>query len=95
MVHSKGFRRKSRRVLTKKKSKGLSSLLQDYNIDEKVVINIDPSQIKGMPHRRYHGRVGIIKELKRRSLLVNVPVGGKIKKIITRYEHVQPHLDGV
>jgi large subunit ribosomal protein L21e len=92
MPHSKGFRSKTRKILRKKgNNKGLSCFLQNYKIDDKVVITIDPSQVKGMPHRRYQGKVGSVKEVNRRSLAVEIQVGNKIKKIIARWEHIKPY----
>ena len=95
MGNSRGFRRKTRNLLTKKKKRGLSYLLHDYQVNDKIVIDIDPSQVKGMPHRRYQGRVGIIKEVRRKSVVVNVTMGGKVKKPIARLEHLKPHTDNV
>jgi len=47
-----------------------------------------------MPHRRFQGKVGTIEEIRRRSLIIHVPVGGKIKKVIARLEHVKPYTGG-
>ena len=92
MPHSHGYRVKTRRLFTsKRKSRGLTRLLQDYKMNDKVVIMVDPSQVKGMPHRRFHGRVGVIEQVGRRSLVIRVPVGGKEKKVMARLEHVKPH----
>jgi large subunit ribosomal protein L21e len=92
MPESKGFRRKTRALLTKDRNKGLSYLLYDYKVGDKVIISIDPSTHKGMPHRRYHGRTGIIQEVFRRALLVSVPFGNKARKLYVRLEHVRPCL---
>ncbi|MFC1755752.1 50S ribosomal protein L21 [Thermoproteota archaeon] len=93
MPRSKGFRRKTRRLLKKgPRARGLSYILIDYTVEDKVVIKIDSSQVKGMPHRRFQGLVGTVKEIKRRSLYVHVPVGNKLKKLIVRFEHVVPHV---
>ncbi len=70
---------------------GLTRLLREYNVNDKVVIDIDPAQVKGMPHRRFQGLVGTIKDVGRRSLVIDVPVGNKMKTVITRLEHVKPH----
>ena len=92
MPHSKGYRSKTRKVLRKKgNKKGLSCFLQNYKINDKAVITIDPSQVKGMPHRRYQGKVGNVKEVNRRSVAVEIQVGNKIKKIIARWEHIKPY----
>jgi len=64
--------------------------MKEYNVNDKVVIKINPSIVKGMPHRRYHGKVGIVEKVMKRSLLVNIKVGDKTKKVIARLEHVKP-----
>jgi len=66
----------------------LSSLLVDYSPNDKVVIKIDPAQVKGMPHRRFNGLVGTVTEVGRRAVTVNVNVGNKVKKLVARKEHV-------
>lgn len=62
--------------------------LVNYNIGDKVVISIDPSIHKGMPHRRYHGKVGTIIGKRGHAYIVGVQVGSKLKKIITGCEHL-------
>lgn len=89
-LNSRGFRRKSRALLTKDKIRGLSYLLHDYNIGDKVAIIIDPSEPNSMPHRRFHGRVGIVEEVGRRTLKVRVKIGNKYKKVIARLNHFKP-----
>lgn len=91
MPKSKGYRRKTRSVLSKKKGMvPLTRLLYVYEQGQYVVIDIDSSQPKGMPHRRYQGKVGIVKEVRKRSLVIDVKVGGKTKRVIARFEHVKP-----
>jgi large subunit ribosomal protein L21e len=34
--------------------------LVEYPVGSKVVIDIDPSVHKGMPHKRYQGKVGVV-----------------------------------
>ncbi|MDP6641657.1 MAG: hypothetical protein QF381_04390 [Nitrososphaerales archaeon] len=93
MPRSKGFRRKTRSLLKKtRRARGLSYVLIEYHVNDKVVVNIDSSQVKGMPHRRFQGLVGTVKEIRSRSLVLDVPVGNKIKKLISRLEHVKPHI---
>jgi len=70
---------------------GLSFLLREYKVEDKVIVDIDPKQIKGMPHRRFQGRVGTVEEIGRRSLVISIPVGGKVKKVAARLEHVKPY----
>ena len=68
----------------------MSSILRDYSPNDRVVIKIDPAQVKGMPHRRFNGLVGVVKGVGRRVLTVEVPVGNKTKTVIARKEHVSP-----
>lgn len=64
--------------------------MREYNVNDKVVIKINPSIVKGMPHRRFHGKIGTVEKVMRRSLLIDVKVGDKIKKVIARLEHIKP-----
>ena len=91
---SKGFRSKTRSLLRKKPREsgkiGLSRLLYGYKLEEKVVIKIDPSVHKGMPHRRYHGMTGTIIGQRGRSYIVKVTAKDRKKELIVRPEHLQP-----
>jgi large subunit ribosomal protein L21e len=92
---AKGYQRKTRHLLKKKPRErgkvGLSKLLHNYEPTEKVVIKLDPSMHKGMPHRRFHGKIGVVAEKRGRSYVVNVSQGNKTKEIIVRPEHITPH----
>ena len=89
MAKSHGFRRRTRSLLKATKTKkGLSSLLVEYSPKDRVVVKIDPSQVKGMPHRRFNGLVGTVKDVGRRSVTLDVIVGDKTKTLIARKEHI-------
>jgi large subunit ribosomal protein L21e len=90
LAKSHGFRRRTRSLLRSSEKKGLSSLLREYSPNDRVVIKIDPAQVKGMPHRRFNGLVGVVTETGRRTITLQVPVGDKMKKVIARKEHVAP-----
>jgi large subunit ribosomal protein L21e len=90
LARSRGYRRRTRSLLKKKETIGLSRVLRDYSANQKVVIKLDASQVKGMPHRRFNGLVGVISEVGRRALTIQVNVGGKVKTVIARKEHVVP-----
>ena len=96
--HSKGFRSRTRKLLKRKpreKGKtGLGNLLRKYEPGEKVVVKIDPSVHNGMPHRRYHGRVGTVLNKRGRAYVLSVTQGEAVKEIITRPEHLKPHKEG-
>ena len=93
MAKSHGFRRRTRSLLKAGEKRGLSSILTEYSPDDRVVVKIDPSQVKGMPHRRFNGLVGVVTEVGRRTITLEVPVGNKTKKVIARKEHLV-HLEG-
>ncbi len=63
-------------------------MLVEYSPNDKVVVKIDPAQVKGMPHRRFNGLVGTVSEVGRRAVTVQVPVGDKVKKLVARKEHI-------
>ncbi len=87
---SHGFRHKSRKVMTKSAPRGISFLLREYQIGQQALVIIDPRQHKGLPHRRYHGKVGIVKNVGRRSVTLDIKLGNKTKTLITRLDHIKP-----
>jgi large subunit ribosomal protein L21e len=95
---AKGYRARTRSLLRKKPRErgkiGLSKVLHEYKPGEKVVINLDPSVHKGMPHRRYHGRTGVITDKRGRAYVIEVTQGNATKEIIVRPEHLKPMQKG-
>ncbi|MDH3611502.1 MAG: 50S ribosomal protein L21 [Nitrosopumilus sp.] len=87
---SHGFKHKSRKVMTKKAPRGVSFLLREYHEGEQALVIIDPRQHKGLPHRRYHGKVGNIIKVGRRAITLDVKLGNKTKTLITRLDHIKP-----
>jgi large subunit ribosomal protein L21e len=85
---SHGYRRRTRSLLRSSGRKGLSSLLVEYVPNDRVVIKIDPAQVKGMPHRRFNGLVGTVTAVGRRAVTLDVPVGDKVKTLVARKEHL-------
>jgi large subunit ribosomal protein L21e len=67
----------------------LSSVLSEYTVGQRVDIIINPSFHKGMPHRRYHGRTGVVKGQRGRAVEVEVSLGKAKKQLIIRPEHLQ------
>lgn len=95
MTRSRGWIRKRRDVLKKKpRDRGLlplSKLLYEYKVGEKVVIRIEPSIHKGMPHPRYQGKVGVVQQRRGRAYVVDIKEGTTIKRLIARPEHLVPN----
>ncbi|HKI75774.1 MAG TPA: 50S ribosomal protein L21e [Candidatus Bathyarchaeia archaeon] len=94
MKRSKGIRNRNRTLLRRKpRDKGknpLGRLLIPYTPGQMVTISINPSVQKGMPHRRYHGRVGTIAEKRGRAYVIEVASGKFPRLIIARPEHILP-----
>jgi len=96
---SKGYRASTRKLLSRNpRERGktsLSKILHGYSDGEKVLVRIDPSVHKGMPHRRFHGRIGVVVSRQGRSYVVQVMQGNATKEIIVRPEHLTPYTGGV
>jgi len=91
MPKSHGSKRKSRSILTKSSIiTGISYLLINYNVGDKVIVSIDPREHNTMPHRRYQGKIGIIKEIGKRIIKVSVNIGNKEKILQTKRNHIKP-----
>ena len=87
---SQGFKHKSRSVMTKDAPRGVSFMLHEYHVGDRALVIIDPRQHKSLPHRRYHGKVGIVKNVGRRVVTLDVKLGDKTKTLITRLDHIKP-----
>jgi large subunit ribosomal protein L21e len=90
---SKGTNFRTRRIFSKHpRKRGLPSLsrtLAEYEVDARVNIVIEPSVQKGRPHRRFHGKTGIILEKRGQAYLIEVTDGNARKKVIARPEHLK------
>ena len=97
MPKSKGYRSGTRSLLRRKPRErgktGLSKILHEYKPGEKAVVKIDSSVHKGMPHRRYQGKIGVIVNRRGRSYVVEVTQGDAKKEIIVRPEHLEPYTE--
>lgn len=94
MKRSKGYRTKTRTIFRRHpRDRGkiaLGRLLIAYSPGQMVRISVNPAVHKGMPHRRYHGRVGIVAEKRGRSYVIEVASGKSPRSIIARPEHIVP-----
>ncbi|KAL6057018.1 60S ribosomal protein L21 [Balamuthia mandrillaris] len=97
MPHSFGYRARTRHLFAQPFRRhglpGLSRYLTTYKIGDYVDIKADASIHKGMPHKFYHGRTGIVWNVTKRAIGVeiNKQVRNRIikKRIHVRVEHVQ------
>jgi large subunit ribosomal protein L21e len=91
MPSSHGTRRKSRSVMSKGNTlRGLSYLLVDYHAGDKVVVDIDSREHTTTPHRRFQGRMGIVKDVGKRIVKISVMLGGKQKILQVKPNHIKP-----
>ena len=95
MRGSKGYYTGTRSLLrkpTREKGKpNIGKILQDYTPGSQVIIKMDSSVQKSMPHKRFHGKIGKIKEKRGRGYVISVPQGEAVKDIIVRAEHMEPY----
>jgi large subunit ribosomal protein L21e len=94
MVTHHGYRTKTRRVFKKDlRERGLRSLsrfFKKYEIGDKVDIIIDSAfQKRGMPHKRFQGKTGIVVGIRGRCYEVSVKDIHKEKLLIIGREHLR------
>jgi large subunit ribosomal protein L21e len=95
MKGSKGYYTGARRLLTKKpRERGkprLGKLLIEYALGSRVIIKMDSSVQKSLPHKRFHGKIGTVLEKLGRGYVISITNGDAVKKIIVRSEHLEPY----
>jgi large subunit ribosomal protein L21e len=88
---SRGSRSKSRFKLIQKPGyrPPITKFLQEFRVDQKVIILQEPSSQRGMPHHRFKGLAGHIIGKRGKSYIVEILDGNKVKKLISRPEHLK------
>lgn len=91
----KGYRHRTRKVFKKSvRERGavppISRVLVEYKAGDLVHIKVNPAIVKGMPHRRYHGKTGRVIGKRGKAYLIELSVGSKKKTLIIRPEHLTP-----
>mmetsp|Transcript_36118 Transcript_36118/g.71079 ORF Transcript_36118/g.71079 Transcript_36118/m.71079 type:complete len:163 (+) Transcript_36118:143-631(+) len=97
MPHSFGVRARTRHMFAKKfrqhGNPNLSQYLMKVKVGDYVDIFANPTIHKGMPHKGYHGRTGIVFNVTKSAVgvRVNKLVNGRIleKRIHVRIEHIR------
>ncbi|MFW9953752.1 MAG: 50S ribosomal protein L21e [Candidatus Thorarchaeota archaeon] len=91
---SHGFRARTRALMSKRvRERGitpLSTVLVDYQEGDRVNVVINPSVHRGMPHKRYHGRTGVVRAKRGRAYVIDISLGKAMKSLIVRPEHLRP-----
>jgi large subunit ribosomal protein L21e len=95
MKKSKGYRRGTRKLLKKAtREKGrpkLGKLLVEHEVGSRVIIKIDSSVQKSLPHRRFHGRIGTVVDKRGRGYVISVTQGDAVKEVVVRSEHLESY----
>ncbi|OLY84402.1 60S ribosomal protein L21-A [Smittium mucronatum] len=97
MPHSFGYRARTRHMFAKGfRNHGpvkLSTYMHIYKIGDIVDIKADGSVQKGMPHKFYHGRTGIVYNVTKSAvgIIINKKVGNRYieKRVNVRIEHIK------
>ncbi|MHA1743107.1 MAG: 50S ribosomal protein L21e [Candidatus Heimdallarchaeota archaeon] len=88
---TRGFRSGTRKKLAQKPARrpAITKFLQEFSLNQRVVIALEPSSHKGMPHPRFKGKIGKIIGKRGKSYIVEISDGNKVKKLISRPEHLK------
>ena len=98
-ARARGYRACTRDLFSKKpKDKGynppLTTFLRTYKVGDLVDIVCNSAQQKGMPFKFYHGRTGVVWNVTRRGIGVEVNKVHRqrqiVKRIHVRVEHLRP-----
>ncbi|HZY71007.1 MAG TPA: 50S ribosomal protein L21e [Thermoplasmata archaeon] len=91
---SKGLRSRTRGTLTKEvRERGLppvTRFLREFPIGSKVVVRIEASEPRGLPHPRYQGRTCTVVGRVGRAYRLAFLDGGKPKQLIAHAVHLAP-----
>ncbi|KAJ3359572.1 hypothetical protein AMAG_02437 [Allomyces macrogynus ATCC 38327] len=97
MPHSFGYRARTRHMFSKNfRQHGpehLSTYMKTYHVGDIVDIKANAAIHKGMPHKFYHGRTGIVYNVTKSAVgvIVNKRVGNRFmeKRVNLRIEHIK------
>ncbi len=67
----------------------VNQLLQQFEVGEKVIIDLDSSVQAAMPHPRYQGNQGVVDGIRGESYEVTIKDGDKKKTIVTGSAHLK------
>ena len=89
-----GERQGTRSILKKKKAERsrvfINRVMHPHAEGDSVAIVLDGAQQKGMPHRRFQGKTGVIAGIQGRAYVVSVSDGDMQKTVVARPEHLRP-----
>jgi large subunit ribosomal protein L21e len=91
---SKGFHSRTRGTLTKEvRERGMppvTAFLQTFETGARVIVRLEASDTRGMPHPRYQGRVATVVGRVGRAFRIEFLDGNKRKQLIANAVHLIP-----
>lgn len=88
-VKSHGPRRKTREKFRRTGKTPITDFIRQFNIGDKVVIDINSSSHRGMPFKRFQGLLGLVLERRGNAYVLEIKDGNKPKKVIAKPEHLK------
>jgi large subunit ribosomal protein L21e len=88
---SRGFRSRTRKKLRQRPGyrPPITKFLQEFKINDRVIVKPEASSHKGMPFPRFKGKTGKIIGRRGKAYIVEIVDGNKIKKLMIRPEHLK------
>ena len=93
---SKGLRTGTRRKFRKefRQKFTVTPYLRKFEIGSRVYIKPNPMSPKGMPHSRFIGVTGFVREKRGEAYIVEIVIGSKKKLVMAKPEHLMPVQEG-
>jgi large subunit ribosomal protein L21e len=89
VVKSHGQRRHTREKFRRVGLTPISAFFRQFNVGDRVVINVNSLSHSGMPFKRFQGLSGDVIGKRGRAYIVEIKDGGKVKKVVSPSEHLK------
>ena len=85
----RGYLSRATRKLKRKRKLTVVDHMKTFEPGQKVCIDPQPYYKGALPHMRYRGRVGVVKERRGKAYVVEITDGNKKKMIISSPVHLK------
>jgi len=89
VVKSHGPHRRTREKFRRTGKIPINKFIKQFNIGDRIVIDIESSSLNGMPFKRFQGLSGKVIDKRGRAYLIEIKDGNKTKTVITKPEHIK------
>jgi large subunit ribosomal protein L21e len=89
VVKSHGPRKRTREKFRKRGRVTVNTLIKNFDLGARVVIDIESSSLSGMPFKRFQGLSGKIVGRRGRAYMVEIKDKNMVKKVIAKPEHLK------